>query len=112
MRALQAYLFAAFVVLAFVTARAIAALGLDGGQVFLTDFAHPWRAQFNTDFVLYAIPVAAWIVWRERSLAVGALCALGSLAGGVFTLPYLLVATVRARGSILHFLLGHHGARK
>lgn len=108
MKLLQGYLVIAWVLLAILTGLAIADSGLEGGRVFLTDFASPWRAQFNTDFTLYALPIAAWVLWREQSKLVGLLCALGTLAGGVFTLLYVLVATFRSRGDVRRLLLGHH----
>jgi hypothetical protein len=108
MRALQAYLIAGWLLLFALTVRAVMALGLAGGEVFLSDFAQPWRAQFNTDFTLYALPITAWVFWREASWLTGLLCALGTLAGGVFTLRYLLVASVRARGDLRCLLLGRH----
>jgi hypothetical protein len=108
MRLLQVYLVTAWLLLVGVTAHAVMSLGLDGGNIFLTDFAQPWRAQFNTDFTLHVLPIAAWIIWREPSKIVGLLCAVGAIAGGVFTLPYLLIATIRARGDLRRLLLGKH----
>lgn len=91
-----------------VTGYAIYALGSDGGMVFLSDLAHPWRAQFNTDLMIHLLLFASWVVWREQSRAVGAVCALLCLMGGLFTLPYLLWALHRAGGDAKALLLGAH----
>lgn len=104
---LRAYLLLGWLLLVAVTAWAVTTLGLDGGKVFFSDFAHAWRAQTNTDFLLHVLPIAAWVFWRERSKTVGLLCALGTFAGGAFTLLYLLVATFRAGGDVRRLLLGH-----
>lgn len=91
-----------------VTAYAVHALGSDGGMVFFDDFAHPWRAQFNTDFLIHLLLFAGWVFWRERSRAAGAVCALLCLMGGLFTLPYLLWSLHRANGDFKALLLGAH----
>jgi hypothetical protein len=104
----RGFLIVGWLLLFYVTAHAFVALGADGGMVFISDFAHPWRAQFNTDFSLHIVLVALWMFWREPSKAVGLLCALGAMAGGVFTLLYLLIATFRAGGDPRKLLLGRH----
>lgn len=95
--------------LLIVTVQAVNALGADGaGQTFFGDLSHPWRAQFNTDFGLHLLLVAAWMVWRSKSLPVGLLCGLLAIfMGGLFTLAYLLVASIRAQGDMRKVLLGH-----
>ncbi len=108
MNLLRGYLVAAWLLLAAVTVYAVRTLGLDGGNVFFSDFAHPWRAQFYTDFLMHIVPIAVWIFWRESSRAVGVLCAIGALSGGLFTLLYLLVATFRAGGDPRRLVLGRH----
>lgn len=105
---LRGYLALGWLLLMAVTAWAVSSLGLDGGKVFFHDFAHAWRAQFYTDFLLHVFPITAWVVWREPSRAVGLLCGIGTLFGGVFTLLYLLVATYRAGGDARRLLLGRH----
>lgn len=108
MTALRAYLALGWLLLMGVTVWAINTMGLDSANVFFSDFVHPWRAQFYTDFLLHVGPVAAWVYWRESSKLTGALCALGTLMGGVFTLLYVLVATSRAGGDARRLLLGGH----
>ncbi|AXQ27848.1 hypothetical protein D0B54_03775 [Solimonas sp. K1W22B-7] len=89
-----------------ITLRAVLALGSDGGMVFLTDLAHPWRLQFNADLLIHLLLFAAWVFWREKSKRAGGICALLCLMGGLFTLPYLLFALHRAQGDVRKFLLG------
>lgn len=108
MNLLKGYLTLAWLLLTAVTVYAVVVLGLEAGMVFISDFGHPWRAQFNTDFLLHVILVAAWIVWREPSRTVGILCAIGAFFGGVFSLLYLLAALIRAEGDIPRMLLGKH----
>lgn len=108
MTLLRGYLLLGWLLLAGITVWAVATLGLDSANVFFSDYAHAWRAQFYTDFLLHVAPIAAWVYWREQSKLVGLLCALGTLMGGVFTLLYVLVATFRADGDVRRLLLGHH----
>ncbi|MDP9141860.1 MAG: hypothetical protein M3O62_13820 [Pseudomonadota bacterium] len=108
MTLLRGYLIAAWLLLAAITVYAVTSLGLDAANVFFSDFAHPWRAQFYTDFLLHVVPIAAWIFWREPSRIVGLLCAVGAASGGLFTLLYVLVATFRANGDPRRLLLGRH----
>jgi hypothetical protein len=95
-------------ILLVVSVHAIQAMGLGAvGAVFVGDFAHPWRAQFNTDFTIHLLLVAAWMIYRSRSWMVGLICAILAInLGGVFTLAYLLVATFQAKGDFTKVLLG------
>jgi hypothetical protein len=108
MTLLRAYLILGWLLLAGITAWALTTVGPDGGKVFFTDFTDPWRASFNTDFLLHVIPFTAWVIWREPSKAVGLLCGIGTLFGGMFTLIYLLVATYQAGGDARKLMLGKH----
>lgn len=109
MKVLQGFLVVGWIVLSFVSGRAITALGLEGANVFVTDFGHPWRAQFNTDFALWVVLVVAWIVWRHASWVVGVACGVAALAmGGMFLMPYLLLVSISAQGDVRRLLLGSH----
>lgn len=108
MQALKIVLVVLWLLITGITVLAVQALGSDGGMVFLSDVAHPWRAQFNTDFMIHLALLMIWVFWREQSKLVGASCALLCLMGGLFTLPYLLVAIVRAQGDPRRFVLGSH----
>jgi hypothetical protein len=96
-----------------ITLWATATMGLAGAATtFLGDLGHPWRLQFYADLELHLLVVAAWIVWRERSLALGILAAAAAiLLGALFTFPYLLVASLRAGGDVRKLLLGGQGAQ-
>jgi hypothetical protein len=98
----------AWLVLIYVSYQAVAAMGLaPAGTVFIEDFAHPWRAQFYTDFSLHILLVAAWILYREKRWWVGVPCAvLAGFCGGAFSLLYVLAAIFRAGNDPRRLLLG------
>lgn len=98
--------------LLFVSVQAVRRMGLAAaGGVFIGDFAQPWRAQFNTDFSLHLLLAAAWMVYRSRHWALGLVwAALAINLGGLFTLAYLLAASIQARGDMRLVLLGHRAA--
>lgn len=108
MTALRLFLIVAWLALALVTAHAMAALGVAAlADTILADLGHPWRLQLFLDLELHLVLFAGWIAWRERPLALGLACAIATmLLGALFTLPYLLFATVRARGDARLLLLG------
>ena len=108
MNALKALLLVLWILLTGMTIYAVQVLGSDGGLVFISDFSHPWRAQFNTDFSMHLLLFILWVVWREKSKAVGLVAGLLCLMGGLFTLLYLLVAAYRAKGDPKKLLLGVH----
>ena len=98
---------AAWVTLFTVSAHAVSQMGSNAaGAVFFGDFAHPWRAQFNTDFSIHLMLAAAWMIWRSRSWPVGVACGVLTIClGAVFLLPYLALAWWRG-GSLAAALLG------
>ncbi len=100
----------AWAYLMWITIHAVTTLGIDAGNVFFADFAHPWRAQFNTDFLMHLALFGSWIAWREKSLPLGILLGLLSIFGGVYTLAYVFVATFRNKGDFRTLLLGRHAA--
>lgn len=68
-----------------------------------------WRSQFNTDFIIYLVIVATWISWREGFSSKGhAFAVLSVVMGGMFSFPYLLLATYRAKGNPKDLMLGVH----
>ena len=95
-----------WVVLTAITVFAMQSLGSEGGMVFITDFAHPWRAQFNTDFLMHIVLFCIWVFYREESKVIGLIAAFLSLMGGLFTLIYLVYAIHRANGDPKKFLMG------
>ncbi|HZF94090.1 MAG TPA: hypothetical protein VEZ20_04365 [Allosphingosinicella sp.] len=101
-------LVAGWLSIAAVTLWALFELGLLAlPQTFAADLSHPWRAQLYLDLELQLLVFAAWTVWRERSLGVGLACAAATmLLGALFTLPYLLALSIRAKGDVRRLLLG------
>jgi uncharacterized protein DUF1475 len=99
---------AGWIVLLWITLDAIWRMGASAAAlVFLGDFAHPWRAQFNTDFSLTLLLVAAWMIYRSRSWITGIICALlAIILGSLFTIPYLLAVSFQTGGDIRTLLLG------
>ena len=110
MTLLRMFLVVAWLVIAYVTVRAVSQLGLAGGNIFFSDFNQPWRAQFNTDFGFHLLLMAGWIFYREKSPLAGALCGIGAvLLGGFFSMAYILIATIRAHGDMRVLLTGNKG---
>jgi hypothetical protein len=99
---------AGWAILLVVSIHAVSTMGLGaGGTVFLGDFAHPWRAQFDTDFSLHLLLVACWMIYRSKSWVVGLICAVLAInLGSLFTFVYLFVATLQAKGDMRKVLLG------
>jgi hypothetical protein len=63
-------LFIGWAVMFAISCHAVSRMGFGAaGGVFIGDFAHPWRAQFNADFALHLLLVAAWMIYRSRSWA-------------------------------------------
>ncbi|MGE0384620.1 MAG: hypothetical protein AB7Q97_07795 [Gammaproteobacteria bacterium] len=108
--AFRVFLALSWLVMVAVSWRVIAAHGMDGTDLFFGDMAgDTWRAQFNVDFLIHILFAMWWVVWREKSKLVGALCAVGCLMlGSVFTAAYVLVSLQRAGGDVRRLLLGAH----
>ncbi len=91
-----------------VTFAAVAASGFNWPAVFLGDLvALNWRSQFNADLVIHLGLIGVWVAWREgfgvKGVIYGAFCVIW---GGMFTFPYLLVASYRANGDPRAIVLG------
>lgn len=100
--------------MAAITLWALLTLGLGAAlPTFLADLSHPWRAQFYGDLEVQLLLFALWVVWREPSTTAKiAGAAATMLLGALFTLPYLFVATIRARGDVAALLLGPRRAAR
>jgi hypothetical protein len=112
MRVLRVILIVAWLLVIGVSIHAIQAMGASAsGNIFLGDFSHPWRAQFNTDFSFHLLLMALWILYREKSPIRGfAFALLSIVGGGAFSLAYIFVATFAAKGDIRRLLLGDRAA--
>jgi hypothetical protein len=110
MNAFRLAIFIAWIVVVAITVKAVAAMGMQaGGDIFLADFAHPWRAQFNGDLITHLLLMGAWVFWREQKWPVGLVCGvLAALFGGMFSLAYIFVTTFRVNGDMRRLLLGKH----
>ena len=110
LQALRSFLLIAWVLIVGVTLYAVIREGLNWPAVFFGDLVgHPWRSQFNTDFLIHLFLLAFWVFWREESKVKGAIFGFLSIfGGGLFGFMYILVASVRAGGDPKKMLLGHH----
>jgi hypothetical protein len=98
----------AWLAMALVSVQALGAMDIATlGPTFLGDFAHPWRAVFNTDLTIHLALLAAWMIYRAASWPAGLACAALAISlGALFTLPYLVLITIRARGDMRRVMLG------
>jgi hypothetical protein len=94
---------------AWATARA-AGMGLGlAGDIFFGDMSHPWRGQFNIDFLAHLILMALWLWWTEKNRMLAPLVGLLAIMGGaLFSFGYLLVRSFGGDQSLRHLLLGRN----
>jgi hypothetical protein len=104
----RAFLVAGWLALLVISVQAFQKLGGGAaGQFYFGDFAHPWRAQFNLDLGLHLLLAASWMIYRTRNVAIGIACAVLAINfGAVFTLAYILISSIRAKGDLRKVLLG------
>ncbi|MGB0522413.1 MAG: hypothetical protein ACPGJS_05605 [Flammeovirgaceae bacterium] len=81
------------------------------GWDFLDLFFKPitevtWTGQFNLDFSLFVFLTIVWIAWRHQFTPKGIGLALLSVVGMVYVAPYILVASIQAKGDVKELLLG------
>ncbi len=78
--------------------------------VFLGDIlAMTWPGQFNLDFSCLLFFSGLWVAWRNHfSIGGMALGLLGVVGGTMLLAPYLLYASIRARGDMKEILLGRN----
>ena len=108
MNVLKIFLTVCWLVIVFVTVQALSQQGMIAGELFVADIqALNWRAQFNVDFLAHLLLLGSWVAWRHRfspaGFALGLACVLG---GGLVSLLYILVASVRAKGNMQILLMG------
>ena len=110
MKGFRIFMAVAWVAIMASTIYAANALGYFWPAVYFGDlFDHPWRSQFNTDFLIHLFILCSWIYWRESSKIKGAIYGFLSIfMGGMFGFAYLFYASYTARGNVSAMLLGSH----
>jgi hypothetical protein len=110
MAIVRTLLVVAWFIVGWASWRAITGMGASSaGDIFLGDLAHPWRGQFNLDFLSHLLLVALWLGWTaQRRLLAPAIGLAAILGGGLFTFAYLLARSFAGDGTIRHLLLGRH----
>lgn len=108
MLAFRGFLFVFLAGLLAYTAMVIANHGWNLLPVFFGDIAAMnWPGQFNLDFTGFLALSALWTAWRHHFSPMGLALALLAFFGGMgFLAPYLLVASIQARGDVAVLLLG------
>ena len=68
-----------------------------------------WRTQFDFDFLIHLLLLASWVIWREGANSKAYLFGfLSVFLGGMFSFPYILFATYKAKAQPRAILLGVH----
>lgn len=81
-------------------------VGLNHGwnflPIFFADvFAMTWPGQFNFDFMTFLSLSGLWVAWRNRFSGTGIALGVFAFFGGMmFLAPYLLYASIRAKGIV------------
>jgi hypothetical protein len=109
--ALRVALVAAWSLIVGVSVHAVLVAGIGAGAVFFNDFADPWRAQINGDFVIHILLAAGWIAYREHRFP-RVLLAVPAVLGSVYLLPYVFIATFTAGGDLRTVLVGTRHAQR
>lgn len=80
--------------------------------VFFGDIAKmAWPGQFNMDFLGFLTLSALWTAWRHHFSVLGLALGVAAFFGGMmFLAPYLLAASMHAKGDVKTLLLGHSRA--
>ena len=83
-------------------------IGLGQEPVFFGDVAAMgWAGQFNLDFGCLLVLSGLWLAWRNHFSPAGlVLGVLGSVGGTLVLAPYLLFASIQAKGDVEVLLLG------
>lgn len=110
MNSFRLLLVAMSIAIVVVTVAAATELGLPAaGSTFLHDLHHPWRMQFYSDLEIHLLLAAFWMIYRDQFRRVGIACGLAApVLGALFTAPYILIASLRARGDVAALLIGTH----
>jgi len=108
MNAIRVLLVISTIAIYSLTAIASLAQGLNWPGVAIADLmALGWRGQFDFDFIVHLLLLATWVVWREGANSRAYLFGfLSIIMGGMFSFPYILYATYKARAQPRELLLG------
>ncbi|MDJ0517080.1 MAG: hypothetical protein QNJ74_12780 [Trichodesmium sp. MO_231.B1] len=111
MKFLRFFLGISTLIIYVVTVYAVATKGINWPAVYFGDLLNlDWRSQFNSDFLIHLFLLATWISWREGFTIKSFIFGFFSIfMGGMFSFPYLLYATYKARGKPKEILFGVHG---
>ena len=111
---LKIYLLLSWILMVVVTWKAVSLLSIDWPSVYFGDILiHPWRTQFNIDFIIHLFLFASWVVWRERSKVMGLICGiLCVFGGGLFDFLYLLFISLQSKGNAREFFMGIHDTKQ
>lgn len=108
----RVFLAALWIVLVVYTVMVSQAHGTGLFQQFFGDIAiMDWPGQFNLDFMMLLMLSGLWTAWRNGWSGTGiGLGIAASFLGSTFTLPYLLILSIQARGDMRQVLLGKRAA--
>lgn len=108
MSVFKIFLAVCWLAIVFVTVQAFNQQGMIAGELFVSDIqALNWRAQFNVDFLAHLLLLGSWVAWRHRFSPAGfGLACACVLGGGLVSMLYILVASVRAKGDMQILLTG------
>ncbi len=114
MNAIRMLLVVATVGIYALTVTAIMSQGWNWPAVAIADLlALNWRSQFDFDFIVHLLLLAAWVTWREGGNTKAYIFGFLSIVmGGMFSFPYLIHASFKARAQPRALLLGVHAADK
>lgn len=114
MTTLRTFLLISTVAIYAITIIASSSHGFNWPAVALSDLAAlDWRTQFDIDFIIHLLMLAAWVIWREGATAKAyAFGFLSVVMGGMFSFPYIIYASYKARGEVRLLLLGVHAHKQ
>jgi len=110
MKILRYFLVLSTIIIYSITVIAINGYGVNWPAVAIGDLASlSWRSQFDIDFIIHLLLLATWVVWREGATTRAYLFGLLSVVmGGMFSFPYIVYTSIKAKGNVKDMLLGVH----
>jgi hypothetical protein len=110
MKILRYSLVLSTIIIYLFTVIAIKGYGFNWPAIAISDLVSlNWRSQFDIDFLIHLLLLATWVVWREGATARAYLYGfLSVVLGGMFSFPYILYISIKAKGDVKTMLLGTH----